>query len=246
MFIDLRGFRRFIRQHFFDDDADAFQRVDRGIRNHSARELRQPRMTDRRVIRNAGPMPLAEVESLSQAADFGSDGRFHDPKISDLLLGRQATYCYRAGLAFNSVDKPSISEIFARNLKAAMATADAGKEMSQSALGRLSGVPQTTISLYLRPADRLHSDNKVTPSPTLERVAKIAAALRTEPWLLLHPDPDLAHRAHAVVAAALKQAPQPMPAYTLHEPYKQKKPATGKRHPPTGHAKALNRKPLLS
>ena len=55
----------------------------------------------------------------------------------------------------------------------------------------------------------------MTPSPTLERVAKLAHALKVEPWLLLHPEPELAQRAHAVVLAAKMR---PDVVHTLHEP----------------------------
>ena len=78
--------------------------------------------------------------------------RAHGRQISDLLLARQATYCYRPDLPSKAVK--NVSEILAANLAAAMSAANDGRGLSQSALARLSGVPQTTISLCLRPKDR--------------------------------------------------------------------------------------------
>lgn len=219
------------REHAIDRIANAFKRVDRRVRDDLACELRQPRMTDFSFVGDARPMPLAEVQSLAQPAYFGRDRRVHGPKISDLLLGNQATYCYRAELACFMAETPSISEILARNLAAAMRAAG----LSQPALYRLSGIKQRTISLYLRPADRIRNSTQVPPSPTLERVSQLAAALRIEPWMLLHPNPELAQRAQEVVNLATdRRQPQ---TFTLHEPEAR---YTKKKRRPKKTAKAGN------
>lgn len=86
--------------------------------------------------------------------------------------------------------KRTASQVLAANLAEAMRR----KKLSQVALAAASGVPQTTISLYLRPAARQATHGKAMPSPTVERLAMLAAALGVEPWQLLHPDPEKAQR----------------------------------------------------
>src|SRR5258706_16227224 len=92
------------------------------------------------------------------------------------------------------MSRDNISAVFARNLKAAMAEARQGRGVSQLQLSKDSGVPQTTISLFLRPERRVVAKEGISGSPTIERVARLAAALNIEPWLLLHPDMERAHR----------------------------------------------------
>ncbi len=170
-------------------------------------------MTDRSVIGDARPMSLAEVESLAQATHFGSDRGFHKREISDLLLANQATYCYSNALALFAVENLSITAVLAKNLAALMSAA----KLSQSDLARVSGIKQRTISLYLRPGDRIRNVTKVPPSPTLKRVAQLAHALNVEPWVLLHPELELAYTAQAVITAAQSRQP-PKQAPVLHEP----------------------------
>jgi transcriptional regulator with XRE-family HTH domain len=92
----------------------------------------------------------------------------------------------------------TVAEILARNLKAAMETANAGGGISQAQLAHISGVAQTTISLMLRPDDRRNPIGRGGSSPTIARVAMVARALRRQPWELLHPDPQRARREHAL------------------------------------------------
>jgi transcriptional regulator with XRE-family HTH domain len=82
------------------------------------------------------------------------------------------------------MQKTTLSQVFARNLAEAMKKAG----MTQEAMAKRSGVAQTTVSLYLRPSDRAPTTGKAAPSPTLERVGKLAEALGVDAWLLLHPD----------------------------------------------------------
>ena len=86
--------------------------------------------------------------------------------------------------------KEAVTQILARNLSAAMQA----RKLSQPALADMSGVPQTTISLMLRPNARFPTQGKASPSPTIERVAMIAHALKLDPWQLLHPHPEQAQR----------------------------------------------------
>jgi transcriptional regulator with XRE-family HTH domain len=90
--------------------------------------------------------------------------------------------------------KESLTQIFARNLAAAMAEFDSGRGISQNQLAKDSGVGQTTISLYLYPQRRAATGGKSPPGPTLERVALLAKILHIEPYLLLHPDMQRARR----------------------------------------------------
>jgi transcriptional regulator with XRE-family HTH domain len=90
----------------------------------------------------------------------------------------------------------TVAEIVARNLKAAMETANAGGGISQAQLAKASGVAQTTISLMLRPDDRRNPIGRGGSSPTIARIAMVARALRWQPWELLHPDPFRARREH--------------------------------------------------
>ena len=54
----------------------------------------------------------------------------------------------------------------------------------------------------------------MTPSPTLERVAKLAHALQVEPLLLLHPEPGSPSAASVDLVAKTR----PGLPLTLHEP----------------------------
>jgi transcriptional regulator with XRE-family HTH domain len=141
-----------------------------------------------------------------------------NPHFSNLLLQTQATYCYMSGLGL-IVRKETVSELFARNLARAMEAANNGQGISQSALAALTHVGQTTMSLYLRPAARNPSDS-ASPSPTLERVAILAKALHTEPWLLMHPDPEQAARAHDLITHAKDDRRLPtLSGLAVHQPY---------------------------
>jgi transcriptional regulator with XRE-family HTH domain len=75
----------------------------------------------------------------------------------------------------------NINEVLAENLARIMA--DRG--MTQQTLANLSGVGQTTISLYLRPGDRLQGARARPPSAKLSEVEAIAQALGVQIWDLL-------------------------------------------------------------
>jgi transcriptional regulator with XRE-family HTH domain len=88
--------------------------------------------------------------------------------------------------------KADINQILARNLKAAIERKYG--EINQSQLARDSGVPQTTISLILTPERRTPLASGELPSPTLSKIAALAAKLDVNLWELLHPDPAKARR----------------------------------------------------
>lgn len=94
--------------------------------------------------------------------------------------------------------KETLSDVFARNLRAAMRDYQAGAGITQAALAKASKVSQTAISLYLTPRRRHATEGRSKPGPTLERVGMLADALKIEPWLLLHPNMEQALREHAM------------------------------------------------
>lgn len=74
-----------------------------------------------------------------------------------------------------------INEVLATNLKHFMDL----KGWTQPMLSKRSGVPQTTISLYLKPENRKPSAKGKAPSATLAHIDKLAAALDVPVWELL-------------------------------------------------------------
>lgn len=95
---------------------------------------------------------------------------------------------------------------FARNLEIAMK--DGG--FSQSSLARAARVPQTTISLYLKPEKRAATASGKLSGPTMAHIMKLAVALEVDPWQLLHPDIEQAKREHEMylqIEAAYKKLP---------------------------------------
>jgi len=93
-------------------------------------------------------------------------------------------------------DKPPLTTTFARNLALCM-----GDRWNQLSLSKHSGVPQTTISLYLHPERR----GSLTPSgkisgPNFTHLVRLADALDVEAWELLHPDLERARRERAMYA----------------------------------------------
>jgi len=77
-------------------------------------------------------------------------------------------------------EKP-INDVLAANLQHFMEH----RGLNQPALAKLSGVKQTTISLYLAPARRLEGKSGKPSSAKLTEVAMLAEALRIEPWELV-------------------------------------------------------------
>lgn len=81
------------------------------------------------------------------------------------------------------MSKPSLNEILATNLARLMENAG----HKQASLARLSGIGQTTISLYLNPGRRQPSKSGKIPSAKFGEVETLAEVLGVEPWDLLRP-----------------------------------------------------------
>lgn len=111
--------------------------------------------------------------------------------IAKFCLSRKQSFARR--LHDNTgMKKEDVNQILARNLAAAMQRKYG--QVNGSELARVSRVPQTTIALLLRPERRVPLKSGELPSPTLSKVAALAAALDVQVWELLHPDPDKAKR----------------------------------------------------
>lgn len=90
------------------------------------------------------------------------------------------------------MNQTSINAVLADNLRHFM---DA-KGLKQPGLAKISGVKQTTISLYLDPERRLKGASGKEPSAKLTEVAMLASALGIEVWELvrdLTPEQRLAY-----------------------------------------------------
>ncbi|WP_198158149.1 XRE family transcriptional regulator [Achromobacter spanius] len=96
------------------------------------------------------------------------------------------------------MSKPSLNDILATNLARLMEKAG----HKQASLAKLSGIGQTTISLYLNPGRRQPSKSGKVPSAKFGEVETLAEVLGVEPWDLLRP-----HDAHPVVAPLRPAAP---------------------------------------
>lgn len=79
--------------------------------------------------------------------------------------------------------RSKINEILAKNLAYEMDR----RLLTQSGLSKLSGVAQTTISLYLNPKRREPSKSGKSPSANLSDVQAVAEALGMDAWELLVP-----------------------------------------------------------
>ncbi|WP_260481716.1 XRE family transcriptional regulator [Bordetella hinzii] len=82
------------------------------------------------------------------------------------------------------MSKPTLNEILAANLALLMDR----KGLKQASLATLSGVGQTTISLYLNPSRRQPSKSGKVPSAKFSEVEALADALGVAPWDLLRPN----------------------------------------------------------
>jgi len=78
----------------------------------------------------------------------------------------------------------TLNDILAANLARQMAD----KGYTQASLAKLSGVGQTTISLYLNPGRRQPSKSGKVPSAKFSEVESLAEALEVPAWSLLIPD----------------------------------------------------------
>ena len=74
-----------------------------------------------------------------------------------------------------------IVSVFAQCLRYHMTTL----KITQAELAKRSGIGQTTISLYLRPAARTDTVSGKAGSPTLANIEALADALGIEAWELL-------------------------------------------------------------
>ena len=81
------------------------------------------------------------------------------------------------------MSKPSLNDILATNLARLMEKSG----HKQASLAKLSGIGQTTISLYLNPGRRQPSKSGKVPSAKFGEVETLAEVLGVEPWDLLRP-----------------------------------------------------------
>lgn len=106
---------------------------------------------------------------------------------------------------------PTAAETFSEALRYWMDR----REMTQAALATRSGVGQTTISLYLRPAARSQTARGTTGSPTLANIEALAKALRIDVLDLLRPashaERDLLDSVRAVIEERTAAAAEPAP-----------------------------------
>jgi transcriptional regulator with XRE-family HTH domain len=93
------------------------------------------------------------------------------------------------GGSLSLVQKRSINEIVAANLKY-LAEQPGYPYASDAALAREAKVAHNTIINYRAPKRRTVAEGKAEGEgyPTLDKLVKIAAALKCEPWELLHPN----------------------------------------------------------
>ncbi|KAG0740961.1 hypothetical protein G6F24_016852 [Rhizopus arrhizus] len=81
------------------------------------------------------------------------------------------------------MSKPTLNDILATNLASLMEKAG----HTQASLAKLSGIGQTTISLYLNPGRRQPSKRRTAPSAKLGAEETLAAVYGVDPWHLLRP-----------------------------------------------------------
>lgn len=81
------------------------------------------------------------------------------------------------------MSKPTLNDILATNLASLMEKAG----HTQASLAKLSGIGQTTISLYLNPSRRQPSKSGKVPSAKFGEVETLAAVYGVDPWHLLRP-----------------------------------------------------------
>lgn len=81
------------------------------------------------------------------------------------------------------MSKPTLNDILATNLASLMEKAG----HTQASLAKLSGIGQTTISLYLNPGRRQPSKSGKVPSAKFGEVEALAAVYGVDPWDLLRP-----------------------------------------------------------
>lgn len=106
------------------------------------------------------------------------------------MHGSLAIYCYQSKQPFaalmrehQEMKKHDINEVLASNLDQAMKE----RGIKQPKLASMSGVAQTTISLYLHPERRRPGASGKPPSGKLAEVEALASALGMPYWELMMP-----------------------------------------------------------
>lgn len=154
-----------------------------GVADKSASKLGEPGIRDaRRGV--AGDLVPLSAPLLNQSGDFCNQVGvvFHPPNISKNLLSGQQHLAEdeRDDAAMRQQRPPA--QIIAESLAHYMRLRD----VNQSALAKLSGVGQTTISLYLHPERRMSGKSGKMPSPNVTDLGLLATALGIESWQLMH------------------------------------------------------------
>jgi len=81
------------------------------------------------------------------------------------------------------MERKNVNDVLAANLRQLMKD----KGLTQKALEKMSGVAQTTISLYLNPENRKPSASGKEPSGKLSEVEALARSMDLEFWELVLP-----------------------------------------------------------
>lgn len=99
------------------------------------------------------------------------------------------------------MEETDINKVLAENLAHYMKK----RGVTQAQLAKLSGVGQTTISLYLRPGDRALGAKGKPASAKLTEVQMIAGALAVPVWELVREYQEGEREARQSIEAALNQ-----------------------------------------
>lgn len=106
----------------------------------------------------------------------------HEQIIAKLCYEYKQHFAWTCAETWRMSKKP-INDVLAENLAAFMNE----KELTQAKLGKLAGIGQTTVSLYLNPGRRQPGKSGKEPSAKLSEVEALANALGVEVWELLRP-----------------------------------------------------------
>lgn len=97
-----------------------------------------------------------------------------------------------------------LNAVIATNLDGFMHDYLDGKGISQNALAKLSGVPQTTIGLLLNPHKREKRKSGKQASPTVGQLQQLAEALNVDAWAFLRAMTPNERRAYKKMDEAVK------------------------------------------
>lgn len=100
--------------------------------------------------------------------------------------------------------KIDLNAVIAINLDGFMRDYMDGQGISQNALAKLSGVPQTTIGLLLNPQKRERRKSGKMPSPTVGQLQQLAEALNVDAWAFLRAMTPNERRAYKKMDEAVK------------------------------------------